>query len=570
MPELTWVGKNKVITHHLDVPFRSLDCVYTFTPDGETSSGEAASNMVIHGDNLEALKALLPRYEGRVDCIYIDPPYNTGNEKWVYNDAVNDPRMKRWIGEVVGKEGDDLSRHDKWLCMMYPRLRLLHRLLSPSGVIFLSIDDNEQANLKAVCDEIFGSRNHMATFVWESSGNTDNQAEVIKTHEYIHAYYKNKNLAKINPVVDPNVGEDSKVRRDFAENSVIKNGAKNPPSVVTLPVGFPCEVDSLDLPAHSFANDFIEEAKVKGYLTRQMKKDYAVEYPIRLDDLTVRDGRLVAPCRVFSGWSSARKLRAFLSAGCVSLREKDADLFYYLTKNGVIYYRREGRQSHYVQSVLRNMGTTEKSRYYLEQIGINFEYPKPVELVAYLISLYAPKDGLVLDSFAGTGTTAHAVIDLNGRDEGTRRFILVELGDYADSVTARRVKNAIVQSSSECSFSFYELGESIFVEGGVNPRIPIDEVREYIWFSETGENYDSRNKELHPDFLGKTEAGVAYFYAVDGGVGSVLDKRYLSSVPAACEAAAYVFYAGTCLLSDKELSDLSITFKKIPRDIKYV
>jgi adenine-specific DNA-methyltransferase len=155
MPTLNWIGKDKVVTHHLDVPYRVLEHRYTYpTPsDGIPAESE---NKIIRGDNLEALKALLPEYEGRNKCIYIDPPYNTGNEGWVYNDNVNDPKIRKWLGEVVGKEGEDLSRHDKWLCMMYPRLQLLHKLLAEDGAIFISIDDNEQANLKLICDEIFG------------------------------------------------------------------------------------------------------------------------------------------------------------------------------------------------------------------------------------------------------------------------------------------------------------------------------------------------------------------------------------------------------------------------------
>ena len=159
MPRLEWIGKEKVVNHAKEVPFHVLENKYCY---GDGNSG----NMVIHGDNLAALKSLLPEYEGRVKCTYIDPPYNTGNEGWVYNDNVNDPRIKKWLGEVVGKEGEDLSRHDKWLCMMYPRLRLLRRLLNPvSGVIFISIDENEAANLKLICNEIFGSSNHVETVV---------------------------------------------------------------------------------------------------------------------------------------------------------------------------------------------------------------------------------------------------------------------------------------------------------------------------------------------------------------------------------------------------------------------
>ena len=152
MPTLEWIGKDKVVNHHMEVPYRVLEEQYTY-------NAEKSENMIIRGDNLEALKALLPRYEGRVKCIYIDPPYNTGNEGWVYNDNVNDPRIKKWLGEVVGKEGEDLSRHDKWLCMMYPRLKLLQRLLAEDGFIFISIDVFEFSNLKCILDEIFGSAN---------------------------------------------------------------------------------------------------------------------------------------------------------------------------------------------------------------------------------------------------------------------------------------------------------------------------------------------------------------------------------------------------------------------------
>ena len=154
MPTLEWIGKSKVINHHQDVPFRVLERKYSFDENGQTDADNGSENMIIRGDNLEALKALLPRYEGRVKCIYIDPPYNTGNEGWVYNDNVNDPKIKKWLGEVVGKEGEDLTRHDKWLCMMYPRLKLLQKLLANDGVIFISIDDTEYAKPKLTREQM--------------------------------------------------------------------------------------------------------------------------------------------------------------------------------------------------------------------------------------------------------------------------------------------------------------------------------------------------------------------------------------------------------------------------------
>ena len=139
MPSLHRIGKDKVINHHHEVPYRVLQKQYDF---GDAKSG----NMIIHGDNLEWLKSLLPQYEGKIKCIYIDPPYNTGNEWRVYNDNMNHPKIKKRLGQIVGKEWEDFNRHDKWLCMMYPRLKLLHKLLRDDGVIFISIDDNEQAN----------------------------------------------------------------------------------------------------------------------------------------------------------------------------------------------------------------------------------------------------------------------------------------------------------------------------------------------------------------------------------------------------------------------------------------
>ena len=186
MPTLNWIGKDKVMAHHNDVLFRVLDKKYSF---GEENSG----NKIIHGDNLEALKALLPEYEGKIKCIYIDPPYNTGNEGWVYNDNVNDPRIRHWLGQVVGSEFEDLTRHDKWLCMMYPRLVLLQKLLSEDGAIFISIDDNEQANLKLICDEIFGKGNFVGCFPVHRQGGRQDSKYVAIVHEYLFCYAKSIN-----------------------------------------------------------------------------------------------------------------------------------------------------------------------------------------------------------------------------------------------------------------------------------------------------------------------------------------------------------------------------------------
>lgn len=220
MPTLEWIGKDKVVNHHQEVPYRVLERQYSYDEAGQHVEDNGSENMIIHGDNLEALKALLPRYEDKVKCIYIDPPYNTGNEGWVYNDNVNDPKIKRWLGEVVGKEGEDLSRHDKWLCMMYPRLKLLQRLLHPTdGSIFISIDENEFSNLKLICNEIFGGNHHVATIAWQKRYSRENRGAIGDAHEYILVY-----------ATDVEVFKTIRHRVEFDENSakVYKNPNNDP------------------------------------------------------------------------------------------------------------------------------------------------------------------------------------------------------------------------------------------------------------------------------------------------------------------------------------------------------
>jgi len=208
MPTLNWIGKEKVVNHHLDVPYRILEHKYRFQLSKSSKLLESlpSGNKIIHGDNLEALKSLLPQYEGKIKCIYIDPPYNTGNEGWVYNDNVNDPKIKKWLEQTLkakeeGKTAaigiDDLTRHDKWLCMMYPRLKLLHKLLSDDGAIFISIDDNEQANLKLIMDEIFGQNNFVGNFFWFRSATPPALSHKIKRNiEFVLCYSKTDNSNK--------------------------------------------------------------------------------------------------------------------------------------------------------------------------------------------------------------------------------------------------------------------------------------------------------------------------------------------------------------------------------------
>lgn len=584
MPTLNWIGKDKVINHHQDVPYKVLEQQYTYPslPEGK----ETSDNKIIHGDNLEALKSLLPQYEGKIKCIYIDPPYNTGNEGWVYNDNVNHPNIKKWLGEIVGSEMEDFSRHDKWLCMMYPRLQLLNKLLSDDGLIFISIDDNEQSNLKIICDNIFGKRNFLTQLIWNSEGNTDNQLEVKINHEYVLLYTKNfdkKNNA-IGKVIDPNTRSDSNLWKGIADNNINKNSPANPPDIIELPIGFPCIEEELLYKCNSFDDHFFQVTKQQGYISDEIKIKYGIEsksgLPVKLDDLVVKNYKLVKPCRIYGGYANGNKLKSFINNGCNPIKDIDSPISFYLNKNAAVRYRKEVDNPRNILSVLRNFGTTEKMRTELKKMGFNFSYPKPVELIKYLISIGAnDKDSIVLDSFAGSGTTGHAVLQLNNEDGGNRKFILIQIDEFdkegnivniCKNVTSKRIEKAISGyefkkekfKGLNGSFSYYELGEPIFLDNDMlNEAIGIERIEEYVWFSETKSNYEVQPEKY---LLGKKDQTAYYFYYQKDNM-TTLNESFLRTLKTKAEQ--YIIYADNCLLEEKLMSKYHIIFKKIPRDI---
>lgn len=396
-------------------------------------------NFLLEGDNLHSLKLLEKTHKGKIDVIYIDPPYNTRNHDFKYDDY------------YVEKE--DAFKHSKWLSFMEKKLVLARKLLKQSGVILISIDDYEYAALKLLCDEIFGNQNCITTFIWKVTGHTDNQEDVTNNHEYILCYSKNKKCSKINNVVDPNISDESKVNRDFAENSITKNGYKNPPSYVELPVGFPCEVEMLHRDKMANFEDFFEKVSENKFISRELTKKYHAVYPIPVTDMDVKDYKLATPCKVFSGWMNNGKLKRFIDNNFEPIIDGETTVKFYLSKNGVIYYKREGRKSHYVQTVLENFGTTETNKYMLEDMGFAFDYPKPVELIKYVLSLYAPQNALILDFFAGSGTTGQAVMDLNKEDCGNCHFILCTNNEnnICEEVTYQRLKTVITGKRADGS-----------------------------------------------------------------------------------------------------------------------
>ena len=353
--------------------------------------------MIIHGDNLEALKSLLPQYEGRIKCIYIDPPYNTGNEKWVYNDNVNDPRIRKWLGDVVGAEGEDLSRHDKWLCMMYPRLKLLHRLLSDDGVIFISIDDREQYNLRAICNEIFGEKNFIGQFIWQKRTSPDMRKLVSTAHEYICTYSK-----EINNLTQ----SINKVALSEEDEKNYKNPDNDPRGAWS-------------------SSDFTAQ----GYRPNQM---YTITTPGGAS-YTPPDGRC---------WKNVES---------EFLKQVEEGRIWFGTDGKGIPRRktylceREGKNVWtwwYNKSVGHTQEATKEIAKIFESASV-FDYPKPVRLIQRIIQIATNKNSIILDSFAGSGTTAHAVLNINRQDGGNRRFILIEMMDYADTITAKCVKRVI-------------------------------------------------------------------------------------------------------------------------------
>lgn len=434
--QFTWPDKKK------SVLLANAPINKTLRPYREESVDfDNTENLYIEGDNLEVLKLLQETYLGKIKMIYIDPPYNTGND-FVYEDNFiqNADEYLENSGQF-DDEGNRLVKnidsngrfHTDWLNMIYTRLKLAKDLLSDDGVIFISIDDNEVENLRKICDEVFGEINHICTFVWNTEGHTDNQFLIKINHEYVVSYAKNIQNIELGWVVDPNTRQESNLWKGYAENSITKNGAKNPPIKVVLKAGFPCKAQEISLPSNNPKEEFWNEVQEMGYISRQTTEKYNVQYPIRLNDMIVKNGTLQNDVEVFSGWANSNKLKEFVKNDFKPLIEKDGELSFYLSENGVIYYYKKRSKARNIVSVLRNFGTTEQMRSELENNNIFFSYPKPVNLIEYILKIGSvDKNAIVLDFFSGSSTTAHAVMQLNAEDGGHRKFIMVQLPEETD------------------------------------------------------------------------------------------------------------------------------------------
>lgn len=364
--------------------------------DAALSHGEAPwDNLIIEGDNFDALRALRVSHKGGIRCIYIDPPYNTGNRDFVYNDRFVDKTHR--------------FRHSLWLEFMYKRLRLAKDLLADDGVIFVSIDDNELFRLGMLMDEVFGPEKKLAYFAWQTDGNFDNQAKIKICHEYILAYSLNPDAFPMPPVVDPNISEGSKLFRPEIRNTIVKNGPKNPLAEIILPAGFPAAFDAGIVPA------------------RKNK------WPHIQSDIHVLEGRTQTPGVLTSGWANRELCQQFIDGGFEPIKDsKGQSTTFVLTANGAIENVKVRESPSHVMSVLRNLGNTQSDSAMLKDMGISFTYPKPVSMLTYLLSILDDKQAIFLDFFAGSGTTAHAIARLNAEDGGTRKFILVSSAEATE------------------------------------------------------------------------------------------------------------------------------------------
>ena len=543
MPTLTWIGKEKVVNHHLDVPFRVLDRQYTFgdTPD--------SGNKIIHGDNLEALKALLPEYEGKIKCIYIDPPYNTGNEKWVYNDNVNDPHIRKWLGQVVGSEMDDLTRHDKWLCMMYPRLVLLQKLLKDDGAIFISIDDNELYFLKCICDEIFGKANYLCSICIKNDSRARPYNSISVTHEYLLVYTGANFIA--NSLHDKSKKFQYKDEFGGYDLYELRNRNSDFNSDNRPNLYYPFWVNpNNEIEKSLFEIDLVEH---EGWIKFYPQESQGIKTVWRWGKEKAQENlnTVIFGRKAVGGWQVVKKYRDDIYA--LPSVWDDAD-------------------------VSSDRGTLTMKKFFNNKRV--FAFPKSPELIQRCLQLASDPDSIILDSFAGSGTTAHAVLNLNKQDGGNRKFILVELGDYAENITAERVrrvisgygegKNAVEGTGG--SFDFYELGDTLFdpKTENLNDNADTEQIRQYVWYSETHAPYIAPTTEHHPYWLGTDQRTNYYFYYIKGEE-TCLSWDFLRTLtPERDKAEMYIIYADRCVLTESEMQQLNIRFKKIPRDIKRV
>jgi adenine-specific DNA-methyltransferase len=571
MPTLNWIGKDAVINHHLEVPFRLLKDV------PELGCGDPGSgNLIVEGDNLVALKALLPYYQGKVKCICIDPPYNTGvderDEKgtrtgWVYSDNINNPLTQAWLNKVVGAEAEDLSRHDKWICMIYPRLMLLKEMLRDDGVIFANIDENEYANLRQIMDEVFGIANRVGTVIWHNA--TDNNpTNVAIEHEYVLSYAKNKNrlpkewkspnLAvkqKLLGIGAEFVGKFTDAETRQAEYS--KWFRKHKTELWPFDRYKFIDGGGIFTGSQSVHNPGKEGYRYPVYHPVTKKDCVQPMMGYRFPPETM--ARLLEEKRILFGEDESKLVE--LKVYVKDYRAKLSSIF-----------ELDGR-----------VGTNEIKDIFPEN-NRPFDFPKPTDLIQELVSFTTQGDEIVMDAFGGSGTTGHAILRLNSLDNQKRRFVLIEMKEkIAQDITRERVKRVAegyTNANSEKvkglggGFRYVRLGEELFDEHGrINETsVRFADLARHVYFSETGEPLPKERISTKTPLLGIHHGRAVYLLyngilkdkSVNGG--NVLTNETLEHLPA--HDGPKVVYAAGCRFSKARQERDGITFKQTPYAIR--
>lgn len=534
MSSLYFKGKSAVWNHHLSVPYHTLD------KDNKKSSkgNDESENLIIEGDNLLALKSLLPKYQGKIKCIYIDPPYNTGKEDWVYNDNVNSPLIKDWLGKEVGI--DDLTRHEKWLCMMTPRLKLLRDLLANDGVIFISIDDNELFHLKCLMDEIFDENNFVANFIRQSiKGGTGPTNEIRKTHDYVLVFAKNKSDCDLSGLeVDAEAldcTDDKGLYRKGRELNKWGAGSRKE-----------------DSPSMWFP--------IKGPTGQDV-------YPIRNDG---SKGRW--------RWGKAKLYKAV----------KEGEVIFESRGNGTfIVYEKirdtNPRRKSFSTLELTNAGGTEALKKLFNDKS-PFDYPKPPELIKFLISLCANEDGdIILDSFAGSGTTAQSVLEME--DGIQRNFILVQIPEklkvgstaykmgfrWVHDIVEERIKRVIKNNKIKVGFTYSKLGPSIDTDSILSGKLPAyEEFAKYVFYLATGKNHPDKKKIKEKDYLVGKSANESIYLLYKKDVEALknlsITLDWAEKVHRK-DSGKKIVYAPACFLDEEYLEKFNIQFVSIPYNL---
>ena len=452
MPVLNWIGKDNVVTYHSKVPFRTLSLTYGYTAENRREEGlsSESGNMIIYGDNLLGLKALLPRLEGRVKCIYNDPPYNTG-EKWKYPDDCNDPRTKAWINQWVGKQGEDLSRHDKWLCMMYPRLVLMRRMLRPDGIIFISCDDNEQAALRLIMNEIFGEDCFVSNIIWQKVYSPKNDTTGIATStDHIVAYSRKPNwnpfrLERTNGMNARYGNPDNDVDYWKSTDSTAQDAVQHQGMVYAIQNPFTGKMMYPTAGRHWNGEQSEILRIMNGWCEYELRNIGDDEKRAGLCGIGINDVKTDVCAIVLAKdlESSRKKATQVLERGqwpifCFSSVESGLRKKTYLGNVGD-----RAVTNLWPFSEVDNTDGAKKELKEIFEGDVPFDTPKPTRLIDRILDIAVEPGDIVMDCFGGSGTTAHSVLKANASDGGNRKFILIEQDKEIVKTAQARVQKAI-------------------------------------------------------------------------------------------------------------------------------